>query len=110
MSIVTHTKNDTWQRTYVLKDSALVPLDLTGATVSLQVRQGNGLVVDLSSYCTLTPLLGQIDLEAPSSVMGLPVGGYKFDLQITYPASPGGVARVKTYDTSDLHIVQDATQ
>jgi hypothetical protein len=110
MSIVSHTRGDTFERSYILKDAALVPLDLTGATVAFQIRDPDGsLEVDLSTYCTLTPLAGRIDLLAPASVMGLPIGPHRFDLQVTYPASPGGVGRVKTYDSSTLNIVRDAT-
>lgn len=105
MSKVEHTRGDTWERGYIIKDAAGVPLDLTGAAVALQVREtGGALLVDLSSFCTITPLTGRIDLLVPAATMALPLGTYRFDVQITYA---GG--RVKTYDTSTLTILRDET-
>ena len=105
MSKVEHTRGDTWERGYIIKDSAGVPLDLTGASVSLHVRDGSGgLAVDVSTFCTITPLAGRIDILAPAAAMAIPVGAYRFDVQVTFP---GG--RVKTYDSSTLTIVRDET-
>lgn len=105
MSKVDHTRGDTWERGYIIKDAAGVPLDLTGATVALQVRDGGGaLVADLSTFCTITPLAGRIDFVAPAATMAIPVGTYRFDVQVTYA---GG--RVKTYDASTLTILRDET-
>jgi hypothetical protein len=105
MSKVEHTRGDTWERGYIIKDAAGAPLDLTGATVAMQVRDGGGvLVADLSTFCTITPLAGRIDLVAPAATMTLPIGTYRFDVQVTYA---GG--RVKTYDSSTLAILLDNT-
>jgi hypothetical protein len=102
MSKVEHTRGDTWERGYIIKDAAGVPLDLTGASVDLQVRDGSGLLVaDLSTACTITPLAGRIDLVAPASTMDIPLGAYRFDIRVTYA---GG--RVKTYDASTLTIIR----
>jgi hypothetical protein len=65
----------TWTLGVTYKDAAGNPINLTGATAKLQVRDAPGgtVLLDLSSPSggiTITPLAGQIDVTASHTLTG----------------------------------------
>jgi hypothetical protein len=76
-------RGDTWTRAWELKDAAGDPIDLTGASARLQVRDASGAVVISASTAdgrlTIQPAAGRIDLLVPYSATGLAPGSYRFD-------------------------------
>lgn len=80
-------RGDTWTRAWRLTAGG-VPLDLTGATARLHLRDEAGALAVAAStangWLTLTPLSGRIDLAVPDSAMAIDPGRYKFDLEVTF--------------------------
>lgn len=105
---VRHIRGDTWRRAWILKDAAGQPLDLTGATPWLHLRDGaEALVLEATlgnGRLVLTPAEGRVDLTLEAAVMWLDPGKYPFDLQITDAA---GV--VRTVEQERLVVVKDFT-
>jgi hypothetical protein len=102
-------RGDTWTRAWELKDAAGHPIDLTGASARLQVRDAAGAVVIAASTAdgrlTLTPASGRIDMLVPYSATGLAPGSYRFDLEVTHA---GGLRR--TYEQDTLVVLEDVTR
>lgn len=100
-------RGDTWERTWTIKDSTGTPINLTGATVRLQVRDSDDVLkvayTDLDGL-TVTPLAGKIELAVPYGDTELTPGTYSFDIEVTYPAG-----RRKTYEKNSLVIIEDVT-
>lgn len=85
-------KGATYRHTLIWKDSANVPINLTGCTAKLQARADTSsttVLVELStsnSRIILTPLEGKIELyisdEDTTTIQGL---GAVYDLEIYHP-------------------------
>ena len=101
-------RGDTWTRGWELRDAAGNPIDLTGASARLHVRDASGSVVISASTTdgrlTLTPASGLIYLQVPYAATGLTPGSYRFDLEVTYA---NGVRR--TYEQNTLIVLEDVT-
>jgi hypothetical protein len=101
-------RGDTWTRAWELRDAAGNPIDLTGASARLQVRDATGAVVISASTTdgriTLTPASGRIDMSVPYSATGLAPGPYRFDLEVTHA---GGMRR--TYEQDTLVVLEDVS-
>jgi hypothetical protein len=101
-------RGDTWTRTWLLQRQDRTPIDLTGATARLQVRDTSGnLMLEASTVngkITITPAEGRIDMVIPYDAMIMPIGKYRYDLEITYA---NGVRR--TYDSNLIEILEDIT-
>jgi hypothetical protein len=101
-------RGDTWLRTWVLKDATEAPINLTGASARLYLRDSQQTIVlqatSANNLLTITPLEGRIDLQVPYSQMNLPIGKYKFDLEVTHA---NGVR--KTYEQNMLQLLEDVT-
>jgi hypothetical protein len=82
--------------TFVYKDSAGVPINLTGFTANMQLRANYdsalaalSLSTNPSGGITITPTLGQISVRATAAQTGaVPALDYVYDLEIT---SSGGI-------------------
>lgn len=102
-------RGDTWQRAWVIEQPAGVPLDLTGATARLHVRDGAGqLVMDASvanGWLSIQPGDGRIDLLMPKEATGIVPGSYRFDLEITLA---NGIR--KTVEQDALLVIEDMTR
>ena len=101
-------RGDTWTRGWELRDAAGNPIDLTGASVRLHVRDASGSVVISASTTdgrlTITPASGRIDMLVPYAVTGITPGSYRFDLEVTHA---NGVRR--TYEQDTLIVLEDIT-
>lgn len=108
MAAVKLYRGDTWQRAWEIRDSAGLPVGLTGATARLHVRDAAGVIQMQASTTdgrlTLQPTEGRIDLVMPKEVTAIPPANYRFDLEVTYPT---GVR--KTYEQATLVILEDIT-
>jgi hypothetical protein len=102
-------RGDSWVRTWILKDPNNNPLNLTGATVRLQVRDANDAIKISASTSdgkiTLTPAQGKIDMTISYTETNLPPGSYKFDLEVTHA---NGIRR--TYEQGILIVIPDVTK
>lgn len=107
MNIVRHYRGDTWLRSWIIKDANHVPVDLTGATARLHLRNQQGEAVVSATApdeITITPDTGRIDMIVPAASMVLPLGAYKFDLELTQ----AGI--VTTLEQKTLLIMEDMTR
>lgn len=96
-------KGDTWTRSWVLKDDLDVPIDITGVTVLLELRDVNGDASITASTedgrITLDLPEKQINMVVPWAYTDIPSGAYEFDLRVTFP---DGIRR--TYDRESLAV------
>jgi hypothetical protein len=99
-------RGDTWTRAWELRDAAGSPIDLTGASARLHVRDAAGAVVVSASTAdgrlTITPASGRIDMLVPYSATAIAPGSYRFDLEVTHA---GGLRR--TYEQDMLVVLED---
>lgn len=102
-------RGDTWQRAWVIQDAAGQPVDLTGATARLHVRDAAGAKVmeasTIDGRLTIQPAAGRIDLVMPKEATGIAPGSYRFDLEVTFS---NGVRR--TYEQETLVILEDMSR
>jgi hypothetical protein len=101
---------DTWRRTWKLKQADGAPVDLTGATARLHLRDSAGtLVVEASTgldgRIVITGAIGQIAMTVSASVTaGIAVGRYRWALELT---ELGGI--VTTLESGTMVILEDIT-
>lgn len=109
MPVVKLYRGDTWQRAWVIESPAGTPVDLTGATARLHVRDATGVKVMEASTAdgriTIRPAEGRIDLAMPSSATAVSPGSYRFDIEVTYPDSTRA-----TYEQATLVVLEDMTR
>ena len=102
-------RGDSWIMAYVLQDAAGSPIDLTGASARLQVRDQDGaLVIEASTSngrMTITPAQGRIDMAVPYTATQITPGAYRFDLEVTHAS---GVRR--TYRSGTLIVQEDISR
>jgi len=108
-SVVTINRGDSWERAWIIKDASGNYVDLSGATVRLQVRDLNDNLkaeANVSNgQLTITPGVGRIDLLMPYTVtQTFDPGTYFFDLEVTFPT---GIR--KTYERGKLIVEKDYT-
>jgi hypothetical protein len=98
---------DTWARAWTLADSADAPIDLTGASARLHVRDKTGLLA-MSADTTDARLVitaNRIDLTMPAAVTALIApGAYRYALEITFTDDT-----VRTIETNTLSVQADLT-
>lgn len=107
MAAVKVYRGDTWRRIWIVQDAHGAPLDLTGYTARLHVRDADGLKLAEASTAdgrlVITPAAGRIELTMPAAVMaGLAPGSVRFDIELT---SGGG--EVTTLEQSTLVVRED---
>ena len=91
-------RGDTWAQTFRFKyDTA--PLDLTGATVAAQARDGS---TTTSLVVTVTnPTGGEVQVALPAG--SLPAGSYSYDIEVTK------AGQVTTWVRGQLVLTRDVT-
>lgn len=101
-------RGDTWTRAWEIKDASGNPVDLSGATARLHVRDGQGNLVMSASTSdgrlTIQPTAGRIDLLVPKEATVIAPGNYRFDIEVTYPSG-----RRTTYEQAVLVVLEDVT-
>jgi hypothetical protein len=101
-------RGDTWTRTWEIISADGSAVDLTGATIRLQVRDTNDAVVieatTNNGYFTIDSNHGRIDMNVPYSSTNISPGNYKFDLEVTHA---NGIRR--TYEQGTLIVLEDVT-
>lgn len=107
---VTLVRGDTWLRTWDLQDQARTPIDLTGVTARVQVRDWtDALVLSASTSdgrLTVTPSAGRVELRVPAAATeSIAPGRYRFDLELTF--SDGTRA---TYESATLLVQEDVAR
>jgi hypothetical protein len=87
-------KGATYRHTLFWKDKLKAPINLTGVTARMQVRDNidsSVAILDLSTSnggITITPLLGRIDIYVSSAVTTtLPGYGGVYDMELIFPTS-----------------------
>lgn len=101
-------RGDTWSRAWELRDKAGAPIDLTGASARLHLRDGSGTLIvsgDTSDgRIVITPADGRIDMTIPYNAMALNPGTYRFDLEVTHADGTR-----YTYEQGVLLVLEDVT-
>lgn len=102
-------RGDTWKRAWVLKDDGDNPVDLSGVSARLHVRDQAGAKVAEASTAdgrlVVQPAQGRVDMTVPAAAMALAPGAYRFDLEIT---TAGG--DVHTLEQSTLVVLEDMSR
>jgi hypothetical protein len=99
-------RNDTWQQVFTLLADT-TPINLSGATVYIQVRKGCGgtLALTLTNGSGVTIGGASNNQITVSKLVNIDKGNYVYDLQVTFS---GGV--VKTYLEGDFIVYDDVTK
>lgn len=109
MAAVKIYRGDTWQRAWIIEGPNGQPVDLTGATARLHVRDAQGGKAMEASTAdgrlSIQPLQGRIDLVMPAAATGVTPGTYRFDLEVTFADG-----RRYTYEQAALVVVEDMTR
>ena len=99
---------DTWTRAWSLTNAAGVPIDLTGASARLHVRNAAGVKVTEASVIdgriSIDSLAGRINMSIPPAGTALTPGKLSYSLEITFAD-----ASVRTIETNTLQVVADIT-
>jgi len=97
---------DTWDREWTHKAPDGTPIDLTGASARLHVRDADGnLVMEASTDNTrivLGGVAGTAVMVMPKEVTAVAPGSYKFDYELTYASGSR-----KTYEQNVLIVTED---
>lgn len=107
---VTLVRGDTWLRTWDLQDDAGAPIDLTGASARVQVRDWTDALVLSASTAdgrlTVSPAIGRVQMAAPAvATAALAPGRYAFDFEVTYPDGTR-----TTYESATLVVQEDVAR
>lgn len=78
----THKRGDTFYQTPINIQVNSVDLDLTGATILMQLRKEAGGVVMFTPALTITDALGG-DFQIDEQIINIPACTYQYDIQIT---------------------------
>jgi hypothetical protein len=99
-------RNDTWQQVFTLLADT-TPINLSGATVYIQVRKGCGGVLALSLTNSSGVTIGGVDNNqiTVNKLVDIAKGNYVWDMQVTFTT---GV--VKTYLEGDFIVYDDVTK
>lgn len=101
------TRNDTWVQSFVLTAST-VPVDLTGSTITIQIRKGCDGVLALTASTGGNGVTisgagnNQINV---SKLINIEKGKYVYDINVAFNS---GV--VKTYLEGDFIVYEDVTK
>ncbi|GAB4483861.1 MAG: hypothetical protein OHK0044_33290 [Burkholderiaceae bacterium] len=102
-------RGDTWTRAWELRDANDAPIDLSGATARLQVRdEADAVLISASTSdgrLTITPGAGRIDMRVPFAATALAPGSYRYDLEVTHA---DGTRR--TYEQETLVVLADVAR
>ena len=101
-------RGDTWLRSWIIKDSTGVPVDLTGASARMHVRNTDDLTLSVSvgTGLTITADAGRVDLRVDAvDTAKFALTTYRFDLEITFA---DGI--VRTIEQGRLIVVEDVTR
>ena len=101
-------RGDTWVKQWQLK-IATVPIDLTGASARLYIRDKKKALVceatTANAKITITELTGTVSANVPAAETELfKIEDHKYDLEITHADGT-----VKTYVSNTLKILEDQT-
>lgn len=99
-------RGDTWSQTFLFRQPSGEPVDLTGATARLHLRDTrDALLVDATAYLTLDGPAGALALTVPAQVtQTFPIGKHVFDVELTYPDGT-----TKSTQTAQLNVIKDVT-
>ncbi len=99
---------DCWRRSWRMVQPNGAPVDLTGATARLHVRDAAGVKVAEASTTdgriNITAAQGLIEMVMPSAATAIAPGGYRYQLEVTYA---GGC--VSTIESNTLVVLEDVT-
>ena len=99
-------RNDTWQQVFTLLADT-TPINLTGATVYIQVRKGCGgtLALTLTNGSGVTIGGASNNQVTVSKLVDIAKGNYVWDMQVTFASNV-----VKTYLEGDFIVYDDVTK
>jgi len=99
-------RNDTWQQVFTLLADT-TPINLSGATVYIQVRKGCGgtLALTLTNGSGVTIGGANNNQITVNKLVNIDKGNYVYDLQVTFTSTV-----VKTYLEGDFIVYDDVTK
>jgi hypothetical protein len=99
-------RNDTWQQVFTLLADT-TPINLTGATVYIQVRKGCGgtLALTLTNGSGVTIGGANNNQITVNKLVNIDKGNYVWDMQVTFTSTV-----VKTYLEGDYFVYDDVTK
>ena len=99
-------RNDTWQQVFTLLADT-TPINLTGATVYIQVRKGCGgtLALTLTNGSGVTIGGASNNQITVNKLVDIAKGNYVWDMQVTFSDTT-----VKTYLEGDFIVYDDVTK
>jgi len=81
-------RGDTMRRAWIIRDSDKAPIDLTGVTARVHIRDADGALRIAASTAdgriTITPLEGRIDMLVEYPITAIEPGSYRYDLEVTH--------------------------
>ena len=99
-------RGDTWRRGWLRRQPSGAPVDLTGATARLHVRDDAGALLIQASTAdgriTIVPDEGRINMSVPYAATGLAPGSYRYDIEVTYADGTR-----ETIEQSTLIVLED---
>jgi len=99
-------RNDTWAQVFTITSNA-TPVNLSGSTITIQIRKGCGGVLALTLTNGSGITLGGVNNNqiTVNKLVNIDKGNYVWDMQVTFV---GGV--VKTYLEGDYIVYDDVTK
>lgn len=97
-------KGDTFKKTLSFFDASNAPLDLSTASVKMQIRKkaGEPVLESISSGYGITVVSNQVSIE---KMINIEKGTYRYDLEVTYAS---GI--VRTYLSGLFKVSDDITR
>jgi hypothetical protein len=100
-------RNDTWQQTFVLTQNS-APINLTGATITIQVRKGcdGELMLTASTGGNGVTITGvNSNYINVNKLVNIPKGKYIYDMNVVFLSG-----YVRTYIQGDFIVYEDVTK
>lgn len=99
-------RNDTWAQVFTITSNA-APVNLSGSTITIQIRKGCGgvLALTLTNGSGITIGGASNNQISISKLINIAKGNYEYDMNVVFS---GGV--VKTYLQGDYIVYDDVTK
>jgi len=108
MSTLSVKRNDSLRAVLSFTEGG-APANLHGCRAQLQIRakRVGTLLLDCSTdnYLTIDGLAGTVTINVPASEMGVPIGNYEADLELTYSDDT-----VRSSETFTVSVLKDITR
>lgn len=102
-------RDDTWSETFKLTINNITPIDLTGATINIQVRtsaESPQVALSLSTTTSTITITGDDHNEINlNKKVDIPAGNYVYDMKVTFPNTNS-----RTYIWGTFYVQENITK